>query len=383
VRLNSTDRVTRDAALAVLEKLRSEPSQRTVATRSLILDGVAHRADSQRIRSLAEELQKFPDASFSDKIVYLEILRQLHDLAYQDYLKQLQSEVLRSSAADLASLLSWMIRNGMSREAIELVKSVPAETATKWPVPFAIAEAHAQAKNWNELERMLKGSEWGNFDFLRRACLSRALRAQDKTLAAEQELNAAQKEASANPQTLSMLTQTIAEWGWRSETVELLWVLAKHSETRLQALASLYENYSKTEDTAGLYRTLTKFAEIKPDDPVVRNNLAQVSLLLGVDVDHARKVAAELSAKEPSNAAYLSTYAFSLLSRGDVKAAVTAMDRLGPEQLREPAVATYYGIILAAAGQKDKAREFLRRSSEAHLLPEEKALTAKAENSLN
>jgi hypothetical protein len=40
----------------------------------------------------------------------------------------------------------------------------------------------------------------------------------------------------------------------------------------------------------------------------------------------------------------------------------------------------YYGLVLAAAGQKEKAREYLGRAPQANLLPEEKALVARAES---
>ena len=55
------------------------------------------------------------------------------------------------------------------------------------------------------------------------------------------------------------------------------------------------------------------------------------------------------------------------------------METLTPEQLQSPNIAAYYGMILAAAGQKEKAREYLERGKQAFLLPEEKALIAKAE----
>jgi hypothetical protein len=58
------------------------------------------------------------------------------------------------------------------------------------------------------------------------------------------------------------------------------------------------------------------------------------------------------------------------------------MDKLTPDQLRDPSLAMYYGVVLAAAGQKEKAQEYLRRASEAKLLPEEKALVVKAESTL-
>jgi hypothetical protein len=50
--------------------------------------------------------------------------------------------------------------------------------------------------------------------------------------------------------------------------------------------------------------------------------------------------------------------------------------------LREPAIALYYGIILAATGDGDRAAEFLDLGQKARLLPEEKALLEKARRSL-
>ncbi len=381
-RLSLKDAAKRTEALRVLKELRTDETQRAAATRTLIIDGVAHHDDPQVIRGLANELQAYPESMFSDRIIYLEILRQLHDPAYEEYLARLKSEV-PAKVADTAALLSWMTRNHMNDDAIAFANSLPPETATKWPVAPALAENYAQTKNWTQLEKLTRNGDWSSYNPLRRAYLARALRGQDKQLAFEQELAAAQKEAAANPQMLSTLTQTIADWGWQNEAIEMLWTLTKNPETKLPALQTLYEHYTKAADTSGVYRTLTKFAEIRPDDAALKNNLAQISLLLGTDVEYARKLAADLRAKEPKNAAYVSTYAFALLSKGDVKEALKVMEGLSEEQLRDPSVATYYGLVLAAAGQKEKARGFLERSKEASLLPEEKALVTKAQNSLD
>jgi Flp pilus assembly protein TadD len=235
-------------------------------------------------------------------------------------------------------------------------------------------------KDWPELERLARTTQWAPFDFLRRAYLSRALRGQDKKFPAEQEWMAAQKEASMQPQSLLVLARTVAAWGWEAEMVDLLWILAKSEDTRVEALQTLYQHYAKLGDTTGLYRTLLRLVEALPNDLTLQNNLAQISLLLGADVERARKVAAEIKGKEPLNGAYVSTYAFSLYTNGDVKGALQAMDQLSQDQLRDPSVAVYYGVVLAAAGQKEKAREYLRRAAEATLLPEEKALVAKAES---
>jgi tetratricopeptide (TPR) repeat protein len=381
IHLGTNDQVKRKSALEVLERLRTDPKQRAAATRTLILDGVAHHEETHRMQQLATELQSYPEAQFSDRLLYLEILRQLHDSGFAEYLKKLQQDAV-SNPADLASLLSWMSNNETAAAAIEFGKTLPAESVNKWPVLPALAAAYASLKDWTGLERLARTTEWPPFDFLRRAYLSRALRGQDKKFPAEQEWLAAQKEASAQPQSLLILARTVAAWDWETETVDLLWILAKSDDTKLEALQTLYQHYVKVGDTTGLYRTLLRLVEALPNDLPLQNNLAQISLLLGADVERARKAAAEIKDKEPSNGAYVSTYAFSLYTKGDVKGAVQAMDQLSQDQLRDPSVAVYYGVILAAAGQKEKAREYLGRATQANLLPEEKALVAKAENTL-
>lgn len=177
-----------------------------------------------------------------------------------------------------------------------------------------------------------------------------------------------------------MLVRTISDWGWQDQTLELLWELAKQPETQTEALQSLYKHYADSMDTAGLYRVLLRLGERQRDNLRIQNNLAQISLLENADVGRARKVAAELYQKEPSNPEFVSTYAFSLYTRGEVEKAIEVMSKLREEQLSEPAIAAYYGILLSAAGDKQKARAYLSRAAGAKLLPEEKALVARAEN---
>ena len=67
---------------------------------------------------------------------------------------------------------------------------------------------------------------------------------------------------------------------------------------------------------------------------------------------------------------------------GRSEKAVKVMEALPPEQVRQPEIAAYYGIILAAAGDHARAAEFLDLSETATLLPQEKALVEKARRSL-
>jgi hypothetical protein len=368
----------REQGLALLERLRNSPTQRSAATRSLIVDGVAHRQPVEELHSLARDLQSYPEAIFTDKLLYLGILRQSYDPEYTTYLTKIENDAA-AKPDDLAALLTWMNGNEISIVAIDFARSLPDGALSAWPVPWAMAEAYAKVNDWSALERLTANSNWHQFDFLRRAYLTRALRAENKPVATEREWAGAVKSASAQSQSLLSLTRTVFEWGWKNESIDLLWQLAKYPEVQFEALHSLYLQYTKAGDTQGLYRVLSRLADIDPGNLKVQNNLAQVSLLLNADPERARRRAANLYRKEPSNAAYASTYAFSLYAEGDAKGALKVMSTLREDQLNEPPLAAYYGIFLAASGEKGKAREYLELGRQTQLLPEEKTLLDRAE----
>ena len=379
--LRTEKREKREAGLANLGQLRRDEKQRVSATRALIVDGITHRADPQKLVELANELQSYPEAIFSDRILYIEILRQLRDPRFTETLTRMEKDAVAKSS-DLGSLVSWMTANGMSLLAIDFARALPNELLAKWPVPLGMAEAYVKLADWAGLEAQLKETNWGQFDFLRRAYFALALRNQDKTVAADREWTSARKEAGSQVQYLSMLSRAVSDWGWQKETLELLWTLTKYPETQLESLQTLYQKYAAAGDTPGLYRVLLRLTEISPGDMKIQNNLAQVSLLLKVDEARARKLASELYQKEGSNPAYASTYAFALYTNGDANGALKVMNELSEEQRREPSMAAYYGVILAAAGDTAKAREFLKLAESGKLLPEEKELISKTESTL-
>jgi predicted Zn-dependent protease len=148
------------------------------------------------------------------------------------------------------------------------------------------------------------------------------------------------------------------------------------------ALRALYSYFAKTGATEDLYRVLLHRRDFRPNDLDIENNVAQLSLLLNLNPDEGQKLALDLYQKDPKNPAYASTYAFALHTRGDSKKAVKVFDQLTDQQLHEPAVAAYYGLALAGAGDHDKASEFLTLGETAQLLPEERALIEKARRTL-
>jgi hypothetical protein len=54
------------------------------------------------------------------------------------------------------------------------------------------------------------------------------------------------------------------------------------------------------------------------------------------------------------------------------------MEKLKTEALETPPVALYYGVLLAASGNTNKAGKYLGLAQQSAFLPEEKALAAEA-----
>jgi hypothetical protein len=50
------------------------------------------------------------------------------------------------------------------------------------------------------------------------------------------------------------------------------------------------------------------------------------------------------------------------------------MQQFTPQELQNPSIAGYYGLILKANGNKTEAKDYLNRISKAQLMPEEQAL---------
>jgi Flp pilus assembly protein TadD len=190
------------------------------------------------------------------------------------------------------------------------------------------------------------------------------------------------RRSRGDPPNLNLLRTIAFQWNWPDKATAVLWMLAENPDAQRDALQALYRYYAAQRDTSGLYRTLSRLVAVIPYDPALRNNFAQISLLLKAETSHARAIAQDLHKAHPHNAAFASTYAFALFQSGDVKGALKIMRQLTPEQLHDPSIAAYFGILLAAAGQNDNATEYFALAEKAKLLPEEEELVAQAKASL-
>jgi predicted Zn-dependent protease len=91
----------------------------------------------------------------------------------------------------------------------------------------------------------------------------------------------------------------------------------------------------------------------------------------------AERAAAAVYAAAPTNAYFTSTHALSLVKQGRFQEAREAFRQVTPGQLKDPTIAVYYGITLAASGLSAEAKPYLDQRSQVRLLPEEVALATR------
>jgi len=115
-----------------------------------------------------------------------------------------------------------------------------------------------------------------------------------------------------------------------------------------------------------------------PTDLETKNNLAMTALLLGAVELKPYQLAREIYDKAPTNSSFVSTYAFSLHIQEKNAEALKVIEQLKPQDLEDPSISGYYGIILQAVGNREKAGKYLALSSKAKLLPEERKLIDQA-----
>jgi predicted Zn-dependent protease len=177
---------------------------------------------------------------------------------------------------------------------------------------------------------------------------------------------------------LSALNRLASAWNWPVENEEVLWTTISKfpAEKRaVQALSNLLYVGGKTRSLLTLY---AQEAKSDPNNLAVKNNLASIALLLNAPEHKPHELAREVHEKQPDNPFYTSTYAFSLHLENKTADALKVMGQLKPEQLEQPQIAGYYGLMLAASGDNAKAAKYLDLAAKVRLLPEEVELLRRA-----
>jgi Flp pilus assembly protein TadD len=361
-----------------LERLTKNPDFAYQAAQALL-------ADSLRTTNLAAQLTasqkviQLPDSRFGDRLFYLELLRRAKDVRFTTELAAVKQKAHNDMAA-ASELVVWMNARDQAEDAQKWAKTLSPETQAAPMMALAMAETLVKLKQWDELYNTTLKAKWQELEFLRFAFLARAQRELNLWGSSRSSWRQALTEVGVDPQSRSLLAKIAQGWGWNSEAEDIWWALARSETGRIPALKALHKIYRDTGDSRRLLKATELITEQLPDDPVIRNNYAMLSLLLGQNLPKARELARTNYEKHPQDPAAVSTYAFALREEGKLTEAVALMDKLSPDIKKIPGIAAYWGILLAEAGRGKEARPFLTLGEKADgLLPEERELIKAAQ----
>jgi Flp pilus assembly protein TadD len=373
IRLRSPDAGQRAEAEKTLGTLRSSPATRISVLRSLIGYSIDTKQFDKAL-GYSKELLNESAATFEDKIAHLNLLKQANSAELNPFLETVQRA--SSKPEQVAPLAGWMGGNGMADAALAWIKTLPGDTQSATPVEMSVADLYAAKKEWRAMEAYLRDQSWGDREFVRDALLAFALRNAGDEETAKGRWNRALRTAEEEPHLLAGLARLAIAWGWNSEAEQVLWRSVEKYPQEKWPWQTLTEAYGRAGSTAGLKRVFAKQLEIDPKDDVARNNLAATDFLLMDDLGQGHRLAKEVYDHDPKNPAFIATYAYSLQLQGKNAEALALFEQLKPEQRIDPSTAVYYGVVLAAKGDRDRAREILQSATRISMLPEERKLAA-------
>ncbi len=380
VRLESRDAAVSTTAHAELEAMQMDAQVGEHALRSLTAHH-AGRKDFESALKFSKTLLEIKSASFDDRLDRLNLLHEAKRTEFDGYaalLKQSSS----TNAVLVFAVTSRLLACGQAEQTLAWLKSLPQEMQTEQPVPLAFADTLSRLKDWRGMEERLNAESWKDQDFMRMALMAYAVRNQKDDAVANAHWAKAVQLASERPERLGLLSQLASGWRWDSEAEGVLWRVARDFPRERWALDALHNGYVRTRNTRGLFSIYSTLLDRNRTNAMVMNNYASLALLLSTNMPRAHQLAQQVYLAGTNNYAFRSTYAWSLHLQGKTAEALVLMEQISPAQLADPAVASYYGAMLVASGQKEKARMFLDKTQGAAILPEEKALADEARKSL-
>jgi len=383
VRLHGTNLAAVTEARDSLKQLSSNATNsflRCQALRELAFDALRHRQADEALL-LSKQLLQETNSAFQDRLLRLDVLQETQPAGFRPALTAFQHEA-GGDPGKISELATWQMAKTSPQDALAWLRTLPSNTRTNQSVELLVAECCTMLRDWRGLQSSIEQQNWAELEFVRHAFLSRALRGQELADSAKVEWELALKAANGQKGSLVMLLRLAAQWNWQSEGEDILWTIVNRYPGEQWAIQSLSQAMYAGGRTRSLMQLFGQESKRVPSDLSMKNNLAMTALLLDAQELKPYDLAREVYQASPTNASFVSTYAFSLYLQGKNAEALKVIKTLKPGELQDPSIAGYYGLILKATGDRARARAYLDWTSKVHLLPEEKKLFDKAKAGL-
>jgi thioredoxin-like negative regulator of GroEL len=385
LQIHSRDPEKSAKARDTLQRLSKVAQYRSGALRALLNDAVS-RNDLAAADSLAQQLQMSPEVTFGDYLLCLNFYRKLDQKKFRLLLERVKAFSARDPS-DLASLIDWMNHNGLAGDVVKWIDKLPAAQLNSTPTSVAAADAYARVKNWSRLKRWTRTGMWGDSEYLRLAYQAIATRQSPPRSGTpntefESLWRSAEQLAREQPERELTLARLASKSQLEKESEELWWRVAENPSTRREALEELRQLYRGKNQTAKLYDVLQRLHESSPNEAPITADLARLGLNIGQDTKQSHQLAKEAYDRAPNEVNCALTYAFSLSRLGRIAEAVSIVENLPPEQLRDPHAAVYVALLLAKARQIEAANNYIGIADDGNIYPEEEKLLDEAKTNL-
>lgn len=374
--LLSTNKITSEKGRIALKELTTDATLHLEAWRELAWDAIRQSSYSNATECI-EALLKEKNPAFVDRILNLEVLNRF-DKAQLPAAIAATKPIASTNASALYQLSEWLGKNNLSKEALEIILSTSLEIRTNMPIPIVMSDAYAALGDWDGLLAALDRQNWDELEYFRHAIRAKAFLSKGEKSDFQNAWRKATALAGRRLEFMMHLSRLALAYRWNTEAIEILSNVVNVRPTELAAVNTLNELLVAQGDTRRLQQLYAKISETTPTDLKVKNNLALATMLLDPKSKHAYDLAEDLYAKQPENPVFVSTYAFSLHLQNKDQEALQVFRKLNGQKLEIPSVATYYGLILAATGDKTNAPKYLDLALKNRLLPEEAQLIKQA-----
>jgi thioredoxin-like negative regulator of GroEL len=382
LQIHSNDPQKNAKARENLERLSKVAPYRTGALRALLNDAVA-RNDLSAADNFAQQLQMSQEVTFGDYLLCLNFYRKLDEKKFHLLLERVKPFAAKNRS-DLASLMEWMNQNGLTGEVVKWIEKLPAEKLSSPPASIAVADAHANAKNWTRLKRWTRAGMWGESDYLRLGYQAIATR-QSRRAGGDTEFRAlwraAERSTNDQPERELVLARLASKWNLDKESEQLWLRVAEDPPLRREALDTLRRAYRRDNDTGKLYDVLQRLHETSPNEAPITADLARLGLNLERNIERSHDLAREAHDRAPNEVNCAVTYAFSLDRLGRNAEALTIIQALPADQLHDPHAAIYVALLLADANQIDAAKDYAAAADD-EIYPEEKKMLDEAKTKI-
>lgn len=378
VRLASTNENTASQARKELVELASLQEFRPGILRQLCTDALRRKDRAAALRHSEELINA--DALLPDKLRHLALL--LGDSqAFEKYCLAVEGEV-RTNGFAAAALARWMTSQNLAARAGKFLETLPETAAATLPCLEAKSEALLSLGQWNQLEEALEKRSWGRNEHARQLLLARVARERSSQSGTRSHWLKSLKAAAGSVDRLAQLARVTASWQWTEEFHDALAAIVSQHPEQKWAAAVLGRTLHQNGKTQALQNLFAKTIEREPTNFVAKSNFATLGLLLDGTDEKAHRMAQEAFQGASNDPYVTATLALSLHFQQRTSDALELMQKLKPEELRQPAIAAWFGFLLVESGHKNEAAEYFALGTKAELLPEERQLIASARKKL-